>query len=934
MATVFVGREKELDALLALAQGERETPVAAGFVQGDPGCGKSRLLAEVVARAREDHCLQVTGYEAEQAVPLAAASGVLRSLAGVGEEGKRLEELVFGRAEEAGSLDPLRVFEATHRALRALGRRVLVVDDVQWVDALSLALLHYLVRAAVDVGQPLVLVTASRPSADADRFATSFAAVLPTDALCRIELGGLQLEEGVALAQVLTPQLNVDEATELWRSASGSPFWLETLVHAGGAPPDPGRLLRERLGGLGSDATRLVGLLAVAARPLLVADLSRLQEWPSERAESAARELVAAGVALEGGGTLRLAQDLIRDAATQTLAGETSARLHRQLADWFEAEAGTDLQLLLEALHHRSAAGQPTPSLARRIVLSPRRRLLGEPGLRQLEEAADEVGLNAPDALGFQQAVASLAAELSEHERALHRWTLVAGALTDPLERTSALLGAAQAAVELGLEDEARRSLDSAQAIGGDDETLAIELASHRADIALTFGERSEAEASRFASDAAARARALALETGGIEQLDARSLRAYEFAMRVRADAAYNEVSHDQEVAAAEDRVAAGRLLDEQTYLSACLTLALARWSVEGVRQVRDEASRRVLPGMAFDAGVHLTQKLLGQGLLFEAEQAAAQAQELAGRVPDVPRGRGRFSYYRCILALYRGNFDDGLRGLEREAAAEPLRVRRVNFDLERAHWCARVRGDALADEAVASLAAAERFVESTHSSPVLAGITRLVAGEVLARIGHVDQAREALADWDANYTASQPWEPLRRRGAGALISWRTGQVQLAVAELQHVQAGFEQEEMALEAVWTQIDLGRAFLEVDRGSATAVLRAAAATASALGATTLQQLAEKELRAVGVRTWRRPQATPTGADALLELSAREREVALLVADGASNPEIAEQLYLSRKTIEHHVSNALAKLGVRNRTELAARLAVHSTHPQDG
>ena len=789
-------------------------------------------------------------------------------------------------------------------------------------------------RAAVDVGQPLALVAASRPSADADRFAASIAAVLPTEALRGIELGGLQLDEGVALAQALTPHLDADEATELWRNASGSPFWLETLVRAGGAPPDPGRLLRERLGGLGSDATLLVGLLAMAARPLLVADLSRLQEWPSERAESAARELVAGGVALEDGGTLRLAHDLIRDAATQTLAGETSLRLHRQLADWFEAEAGTDLQLLLEALHHRRAAGQPTPSLARRIVLSPRRRLLGEPGLRQLEDAADEVGLNAPDALAFQQAVASFAAELSEHERALHRWRLVADALTDPLERAGALLGAAQAALELGLEGEARRSLDRAEAIGGADETLAIDLASHRADIGLAVGERREGnEASRSASEAAVRARALAVRRGGLEHLDARSLRAYEFAMRVRAAAAYIDVDHDERVAAAEDRVAAGRLLDEQTYLSACLNLALARGSVEDVRQVRDEAGRRVLPGMAFEAGIYLTQRLLGQGLLFEAEEAAAQAQELAGRIPDVPRGRGRFSYYRCILALYRGNFDEGLRGLERESAAELLPVRRVNFDLERAHWCARVRGEALAEEALASLAAVERYVERTHP-PVLEGITRLAAGEVLARIGHVEEAREALADWDANYAPSEPWEPLRRRAAGALVSWRIGHAPTRRRpSSRRVQTGFEQEEMALEAVWTQIDLGRVLLEVDRGRATAALRAAAATASALGATTLQQLAEKELRAAGVRTWRRPQAAPTGADALQELSPREREVALLVAEGASNPEIAEHLYLSRKTIEHHVSNALAKLGVRNRTELAARLAVHSTHPRD-
>ena len=179
-------------------------------------------------------------------------------------------------------------------------------------------------------------------------------------------------------------------------------------------------------------------------------------------------------------------------------------------------------------------------------MLSPRRRLLGEPGLRQLEAAADEVGLNAPDALAFQQAVASLAAELSEHERALHRWRLVADALTDPLERASALLGAAQAALELGLEDEARRSLDRAEAIGGTDETLAIELASHRADIALAFGRAREGRGEPLRQRGSCPGACLAVAAGGLEQLDARSLRAYEFAMRVRANAAYIDVDRDR----------------------------------------------------------------------------------------------------------------------------------------------------------------------------------------------------------------------------------------------------------------------------------------------------------------------------------------------------------------------------------------------------
>jgi DNA-binding NarL/FixJ family response regulator len=126
---------------------------------------------------------------------------------------------------------------------------------------------------------------------------------------------------------------------------------------------------------------------------------------------------------------------------------------------------------------------------------------------------------------------------------------------------------------------------------------------------------------------------------------------------------------------------------------------------------------------------------------------------------------------------------------------------------------------------------------------------------------------------------------------------------------------------LALEVIWTQLDLGRALVGGDRLRAADTFREAAAAAAELGAGTLVELAERELRSLGVRTWRRGQAS---AD-MSALTAREYEVASLIAAGASNPEIAERLFLSRKTVERHVSNALAKVGVRNRTELAARLA---------
>jgi DNA-binding NarL/FixJ family response regulator len=127
-----------------------------------------------------------------------------------------------------------------------------------------------------------------------------------------------------------------------------------------------------------------------------------------------------------------------------------------------------------------------------------------------------------------------------------------------------------------------------------------------------------------------------------------------------------------------------------------------------------------------------------------------------------------------------------------------------------------------------------------------------------------------------------------------------------------------EELDFVLDALWTRIDLGTLLVETDRTRAKDVLTVAAETAREIGARTEQQVAEKRLRALGVRTWRR------GPGSAL-LTERERAVARLIAGGASNPEIAQELFLSRKTVERHVSNLFKKVGVRNRAELAARAA---------
>ena len=110
----------------------------------------------------------------------------------------------------------------------------------------------------------------------------------------------------------------------------------------------------------------------------------------------------------------------------------------------------------------------------------------------------------------------------------------------------------------------------------------------------------------------------------------------------------------------------------------------------------------------------------------------------------------------------------------------------------------------------------------------------------------------------------------------------------------------------------------------DRSRGAAVLKQVAGDFDRFGANRLRDDAARELRRLGVRTWRRGPTAPRDAEGVGSLSPREREVAALVLAGKRNTEIAQELVLSVKTIESHTRNIYAKLGVSSRVEFVTHL----------
>jgi DNA-binding CsgD family transcriptional regulator len=143
--------------------------------------------------------------------------------------------------------------------------------------------------------------------------------------------------------------------------------------------------------------------------------------------------------------------------------------------------------------------------------------------------------------------------------------------------------------------------------------------------------------------------------------------------------------------------------------------------------------------------------------------------------------------------------------------------------------------------------------------------------------------------------------------------------VRAACAHLEAALAAFVQAGIPYRGAQTRLLLARVLGQNDREVAGAEARAALSVFEDLGADREADAAAALMRDLGVK------AVRTGPKNVGRLTRREQEVLVLLGEGLSNPEIADRLFLSRKTVEHHVARILSKLGLRGRAEAAALVA---------
>jgi DNA-binding SARP family transcriptional activator len=393
----LVGRDAPLAKLRALwTRSVRESRQLA-CVAGEPGIGKTRLVAELAAELQREGAVVLYGRAEEESLapyqPLVEClREQLRLPLDLPVESEELAELLPeaaarlpGPAPSALGEGPahgarLRLFEAVGATLDAIGagrRLVLVLDDLHWADQPTLRLLVHL--AARPAG-PLRLVVAAYRDTDVDDDHVLAAALVDLRRelpVTRIELAGLDRDGVAALVEGSTGRTpEPADVRALLDRTAGNPFFVEELVGAGDAslPGSVTDAVLRRVAALGGAARPVLVAAAVAGPDFELALVAEVAGLSSEEVLDVLDGAVRARLVVElpdEPERYTFAHALVRDALTGPLSSARRARLHRLVASALEPRAADDPDRYLAPLaHHALEAATTTDDAERAAALA------------------------------------------------------------------------------------------------------------------------------------------------------------------------------------------------------------------------------------------------------------------------------------------------------------------------------------------------------------------------------------------------------------------------------------------------------------------------------------------------------------------------------------------------------------------------------------
>jgi DNA-binding CsgD family transcriptional regulator len=899
----MIGRDQELRQLARLVVAQRP---AVAFIGGEPGIGKTRLIQEFLPTVKASTVVLIGHAEPDS---LARPYELL--LDAVATSPVEPDEALL-----AGLTDPQRgPVERLHSALdlvnQLVGERpcVLIFEDLHWADSESATLFERL----ADTAGPRLLIGTYRPDEVTTRHPV--AALLERlerrHSVTHLRLERLSEAETAAMLAAFSGQpVSYRTAAALYQRTGGNPFFLEELLRAyDGAdleelceqplPWSLGEVLRRQVAGLDPAGRRTVEAAAVLGRRIPFDLLATLTGMGEAELIDVLRGLVTQGVLVESGeDEFSFRHALTREAITGQMLGRQRRRLHEAALEALLASEEADPALIA---HHARAAGRYTDMVtaARRgaavylsIGSAYQALQLAE---MAAEEAGDDVGL-----VSIAARAAWLAGLLDDATRYTRRWLELADSPTD---RADAMY-------------------------------LQIRLAFEADDLPLMRSVTKEIEA------------LIAQLPPGADQARA---------MTAVAQAAMLQDDYDDALAWADKALALATEFDlPQIRLAALVekgaTLTENPASVEEGRTILaglvDEAEKRgewVLAARALNYLVQLppTASLTEQAEVLErmrgdAERAGFESLAVA-------------AYYqgRARLAMREGDLSAAIHALEQGSYRDrgyQLRGRRADFHavflaglyLEAGDYrsVAGIVADLSRQEKLNRLTVASiDFHLACRQGDLARAETRLT--EVLAALGEQvwrsgEQAHDLLS---AALHAGLPIDRVTTL-ADALLDgqvydfWRVlVEAQLAEVRGEHREAARGYQSVAQTSVLAPSVRGSAYTALARCllalNRTAEASAAADTAAGLlrrwrGWRTIQ------LEQIRDQLGLAPLDGKVSVTGIGALTPREREVALLVADGLTNAELARRLYISPKTAAVHVSNILHKLGVSSRGEVTGAL----------